>query len=223
MAFRMLMTTHTFTTIPTALDHILNKTLIILPLPRAKTSAARYTTCRTAPTVHKALRLLICVQYLRSAKRNSRARASFSRIRDAKSFVSRPTSPKTQFTSAEAHGTFTRRADSASISAVDVSANASGSEQGQATGQRGKTPPTNVTLRGGGTYYTYPIGKIPGLRGGAGTPEPGESDTRPGDDRLLPAHLWRLQAEWVDHLLWTRGTVISIELNAPGVQAHLAR
>ena len=104
----------------------------------------------------------------------------------------RPTSPKTQFTSAEAHGTFARRVDRASISAVDVSANVSGSEQGQATGKRGKTPPINATLRGGGGYYAYQTGKILGLRGDAGTPEPGESDTRPGDDRLLPAHLWRL-------------------------------
>ena len=83
MAFRMLTTTHTFTTIPTALDHILNQTLVIFPLPRAKTSAARYTTRRTAPTVHKALHLLIRVQYLRSAKRSSHARASFPRIRAA--------------------------------------------------------------------------------------------------------------------------------------------
>lgn len=108
------------------------------------------------------------------------------------SLVSRPTSPKTQFTSAEAYSTFARRVDSALISAVDVSANASGSEQGKATGKRGKTPPTNVTLRDGSAYYAYPIGKILGLRSGAGTPEPGESDTRPGDDRLLPARLWRL-------------------------------
>ena len=75
---------------------------------------------------------------------------------------------------------------------VDVSANASGSEQGQATGKRGKTPPTNVTPRDGSAYYAYPIGETLGLHGGTGTPEPGESDTRPGDDRLLLAHLWRL-------------------------------
>ena len=49
-----------------------------------------------------------------------------------------------------------------------------------------------MTLRGGGAYYAYLIGKILVLRGSAGTPEPGESDTRPGGDRLLPAHLWRL-------------------------------
>lgn len=169
---------------PKALDHILNQTLITLPLSQAKTPAARYTNRRTAPTVHKALHLLIHVQYLRSVKRGSRTRASIFADTSRNSFVSRPTSPKTQFTSAEAHGTFARRVDSASI--IDVSANASGSEQGQATGKRGKTSATNVTLRGGGADYAYPIGKVPGLRSGAGTPEPGESDTRPGNDRLLP-------------------------------------
>ena len=137
------------------------------------------------------------------------------------SFVSRLTLPKTQFTSAEAHGTFARRVDSAPI--IDVSANASGSEQGQATGKRGKTPPMNVTLKGGGGYYAYPIGKVSGLRGGAGTPEPGDSDTRPGTIVCCPPICGVWQAEWVDHLLWASGAVISIELNAPGVQAHLAR
>ena len=92
--------------------------------------------------------------------------------------------PKTQFTSAEAHGTFARRVDGTPI--IDVSANASGSEQGQATGKRGKAPATNVTLRGDGADYAYPIGKVPGLRSGAGTSEPGESNTRPGNGRLLP-------------------------------------
>lgn len=80
-----------------------------------------------------------------------------------------------------------------------------------------------MTLRGGGTDYAYPIGKVPGLRGGAGTPEPGESNTRPRDDRLLPPICGVWQAKWVDHLLWASGAIISIELNAPGVQAHLAR
>lgn len=73
-----------------------------------------------------------------------------------------------------------------------------------------------MTLRGGGADYAYPIGKVPGLRGGAWTPEPGESDTRPGDDRLLPPICDVWQAEWVDHLLWASGAVISIGLNAPG-------
>jgi len=87
------------------LDRILNQTLIILSLSRVKTPAVRYTNRRTAPTVHKALHLLIRVQYLRSAKRSSRTRASIFADTSRNSFVSRPTSPKTQFTSTEAHGT----------------------------------------------------------------------------------------------------------------------
>lgn len=76
-----------------------------------------------------------------------------------------------------------------------------------------------MTLRGDGADYAYPIGKVSGLRSGAGTPEPGESDTRPGNDRLLP----RLAGGMGRPPIVASGIVISIELNAPGVQTHLAR
>lgn len=206
-----------FTTISIALDHILNQTLIILPISRAKTPAARYTNHCTAPTVRKALHLLIRVQYLRSAKRGSRTRASIFADTSRNSFVSRPTLPKTQFTSAEAHGTFARRVDSAPI--IDVSANASGSEQGQATGKRGKAPATNVTLRGDGADYAYPIGRSLVCAVARGLLNLVSLILDLGT--VVCCRVW--QAERVDHLLWASGVVISIELNAPGVQTHLAR
>ncbi|OCL04954.1 hypothetical protein AOQ84DRAFT_380073 [Glonium stellatum] len=108
------------------------------------------------------------------------------------SFLSRPTSPKTQFIATEERGTIARRIDSSSISVVDVKAKASGSDWGQTAGERRQTPPPNAMLRGGGEIYVYPISGVLRLRGGAGTPDPDKPDALLGDNRPLPAYLWRL-------------------------------